>query len=239
METPQVLILSTSHKSFGETGRKTGVWLEEVAVPYYLFKEAGFVPVLASPLGGIVPLDPKSESIIVANGITKRFLKDPEALAWLHHSVNLNTVSAADYDLVYIAGGHGAMYDFPGNAELNLLLQDFYVQDKLIGIVCHGSAAMLDMKSNTGTSLLAQREITAFSNSEEKVWGLTAVVPFSLETALIALGVIYTKYSDFEGYTVVDGNFISGQNANSSKEVVRKMLLALKAKPKRMPVLSN
>jgi putative intracellular protease/amidase len=146
----KILIIATSHGELGNTGRKTGLWLEELASPYYIFKEEGALVTIASPVGGPIPLDPKSESIIVANSYTKKFLKDPEAITVLAHSVALDTLNAMDFDLVYLTGGHGAMWDFADNLPLTQLLEDFNRQHKLIGAVCHGVAALIPLQNSQG-----------------------------------------------------------------------------------------
>lgn len=229
----KILIITTSHEQLGDTGRKTGLWLEELAVPYYIFKDAGALITLASPKGGPVPLDPKSESIIASNSTIRRFQKDPEAISWLSHSFPLSTQKAEDFDLVFLPGGHGPIWDFPGNEPLKQLLEDFNRQNKLIGSVCHGVASLLSLENGLGERLVKGRQLTAFSNSEEKVSGLTGIVPLLLESELVFLGASYSKGPDFESHTVIDGNLITGQNSASSKEVAKKLLVCLKESPKR------
>jgi putative intracellular protease/amidase len=233
MNTLKILIVSTSHEKMGDTPRKTGVWLEELAVPYYIFKEAGAVITLASPKGGVIPLDPKSESIIVSTSTLRRFQKDPEAIELLAHAMPLSVQKAEDFDLVFLTGGHGAMWDFPDSEELKQLLEDFNRQHKLIGAVSHGVAALVSVKNGLGQYLVKGRQITAFTNGEELVSGLTHLVPFLLESALVSLGASFSKGRDFETNTVIDGNIITGQNPSSAKEVARKLLIALKGLPKR------
>jgi putative intracellular protease/amidase len=224
-----ILIVATSHTQLGDTGRKTGLWLEELAFPYYIFKDAGGVMVLASPKGGEVPLDPKSESILASTPTIRRFQKDPEGISLLEHSLPLEEVKADNYDMVYVGGGHGALWDFPDCAPLRQLLNDFIGQQKIIGLVSHGVAALLALQNgSTGEPFVKGRRLTAFSNGEQKVAGLTDVVPFSLESRLVADGAIYTRGDDFRTHTVMDGKIISGQNPVSSLDVSRKMLALLK-----------
>jgi putative intracellular protease/amidase len=230
----KILIVATSHAHMGNTPNKTGVWLEELAVPYYIFKEAGANLTLASPKGGPIPLDPKSESIIVSTSTIRRFQKDPEAISWLAHTTPLSTLIAADFDLVYLAGGHGSMWDFPDNEQLKELLEDFNRQHKPIGAVSHGVAALAGLGNDLGAPLMKGRRLTAFTNDEEQVFGLTGVVPFLLESALVALGASYSKGPNFESHVVIDGNIITGQNSSSSKEVARKLLICQKESPKRV-----
>ena len=217
----------------GSTLNKAGLWLETLAVPYYIFKEAGLRMTLASPKGGPVPLDPKSESIIVSTSTIRRFQKDPEAIAFLDHSIPLSTQIAADFDLVFLPGGHGPMWDLSCDQHLKELLQDFNRQGKPIGVVSHGAAALVELRNDLGESLMKGRQLTGYSNTEEQISGLTGVVPFLLESALVSLGASYSKGPNFESHTVTDGNMITGQNAASAKEVAKKLLLCLKGMPKK------
>ena len=235
----KILIVVTSHSQMGSTSGKAGLWLETLAVPYFIFKEAGAVITLASPTGGPVPLDPKSESIIVSTSTIRRFQKDPEAISFLAHAVPLSTQIAGDFDLLFLPGGHGPLWDFPTNGHLKELLEDFERQHKLIGAVSHGVASLVMPMSDSGQPLMKGRQLTAFSDTEEQVCGLTGVVPFSLESALVSLGASYSKGANFESYTVTDGNIITGQNPASAKEVARKLLIALKGMPKRAEVIAR
>ena len=231
MESIKILIVATSHERLGDTGRMTGVWLEELCMPYYVFKEAGALITLASPRGGAVPLDPKSESIIVSTATTRLFLKDPETTALLAHSLPLGTQRAQDFDLVFLTGGNGPAWDFAGNGVLKELLEDFTRQHKLIGAVSHGVAGLLGLRNSLGEPLVKGRRITAFSNSEEQLSGLATVMPFSLQSTLTGLGAIYSRGPDFEKYCVKDGNMITGQNAASAKEVARQLLAGFRQLP--------
>ncbi len=231
-----ILIVATSHTALGDTGRKTGLWLEELAFPFYIFKDGGAVLTLASPKGGEVPLDPKSESILASTPTIRRFQKDPDGISLLEHSLTLDAVKANNYDMVYVGGGHGALWDFPDNKVLSSLLNDFIGQQKIIGLVSHGVAALLALQNHsTGEPFVKGRHVTGFSNSEQKVVGLTDVVPFSLESRLVAEGAIYTKGDDFRTHTVTDGKIICGQNPISSLDVSRKMLALLKETTKAVP----
>jgi putative intracellular protease/amidase len=235
MEPIKILIVATSREQMGDTNRKTGLWLEELAVPYFIFKDAGAVITLASPKGGVVPLDPKSESIIVSSSTTRRFQKDPEINSWLSHASIIGTLKAEDFDLVYLPGGHGAMWDFPGNEALTQLLEEFYRLNKLIGASSHGVSALVSLKSRTGEPLMKGRQLTGYSNSEERISGLTDTVPFLLESGLVSLGAVYSRGTDFESHVVADGNFITGQNSSSAKEVAKQLLICLKEASKRTP----
>ncbi len=231
----KIVIVATSHSRLGDTGRKTGLWLEELAIPYYIFKEAGGVITLASPLGGPVPLDPKSESILASTPTIRRFQKDQEAISDLSHSLPLDTLKAENFDMLFVAGGHGAMWDLPENKALTGLIGDFNRQHKIIGLVCHGVAALLSLRDDRGELFVKGRKLTAFSNSEEQVAGLTAIVPFLLESKLVASGALYSKGPDYRNHTVTDGNIICGQNPISSQDVSRKMLLLLKDSLREVP----
>jgi putative intracellular protease/amidase len=232
----KILIIATSHEQIGDSNRKTGLWLGELAVPYYIFKDAGALITLASPKGGPVPLDPKSESIIVSSSTTKRFLKDPETVSLLSHAIPLSTQKTEDFDFVFLCGGHGSMWDFSNNEPLKQLLEDFNRQNKFIGAISHGVAALMSLKNSLGEPLLKGRQITAFSNSEEQVMGLTASMPFSLETALVSLGAFYSKSADFENHIVIDENIITGQNPSSSKELANNLLICLKKSLKKTEI---
>jgi len=234
----KILIIATSHEQLGDTGRKTGLWLESVAIPYYIFKDAGAVITFASPLGGPVPLDPKSESIIASNSTIRRFQKDLEAISDLSHSIPLDTLSAEDFDMALLPGGHGPMWDFPDNDSLRRLLDDFNHQSKVIGLISHGVSALIPLQNNLGEPFVKGRHLTAYSNSEEKVAGLTGIIPFSLESKLISFGAFYTKGADYTSFAITDDNIISGQNPASSSEVAKRMLALQKETQKKvLPVL--
>jgi putative intracellular protease/amidase len=224
MKETKVLFITTSHGKLGDTDKRTGVWLEELAVPYYMFKDAGAEITLASPLGGMVPLDPKSESIIVATPASKRFLKDMEAMRFLSNSIVLEDINAGDFDTVFLPGGHGPMWDIAGNKLVKQLLEDFNSQQKAIGAVCHGVAGLLSVQNGQGELLIKDKQLTGFSNSEEESAGLTGIVPFSLESALCAAGAVYTKAADHISHVVEDGNISTGQNPASSEAVVKKLI---------------
>jgi putative intracellular protease/amidase len=224
MKPVKILFVATSHDKMGESARKTGVWLEEVAAPYYVFKEAGAEVTIASPKGGAVPLDPKSLSILIVTRPAKRFLNDEEAMGFLYHSVVLEDVKADDFDAVFLPGGHGPMWDIAGNVVVKQLLENFNRQNKPIGAVCHGIAGLMALQNDAGELLIKGRKLTAISNGEEESAGLTAVVPFLLETQLLALGALYSKGTAYVSYVVADGNIITGQNPSSSAETAKKMM---------------
>ena len=224
MKSIKVLFVTTSHDKMGETGIRTGVWLEELAAPYYVFKDAGANVVIASPNGGLVPLDPKSESIIMATRATKRFLKDAEAMNFLSDSIMLEEVNADDFDVVFLPGGHGAMWDIAGNKTVRQLLEAFNSENKPIGSVCHGVAGLLSLQNGNGELLVKGKQLTCFSNSEEESAGLSGIVPFLLETKLLSLGALYSKAANYVSHVVMDGNIITGQNPASSEDVAKKIV---------------
>ncbi|MEI9943637.1 MAG: type 1 glutamine amidotransferase domain-containing protein [Chitinophagaceae bacterium] len=228
MKSRKVLFVATSHDKMGDTGADTGVWLEEITAPYYVFKDAGAEITMASPLGGAVPLDPKSQSFIVATRSVKRFQKDPDAMEFLTHSLPLDEVNAADFDLVFIPGGHGPMWDLADNKIVKQLLEAFNNSNKFIGSVCHGVVSLLSLQDDKGELVIKGKQLTSFSDSEEASAGLTAIVPFLLESRLVSLGALYSKAANYVCHVVADGNIITGQNASSSEDVAKKMVLLLK-----------
>jgi putative intracellular protease/amidase len=241
MKPISVLFVTTSHDMLGDTNHKTGLWLEELAAPYYVFKEAGVDVTIASPKGGEVPIDPKSESIAVATKSTKRFLRDPEAMDFLSHSSLLEEVKAIDFDILFLPGGHGPMWDIAKSDLVTQLLEAFNSESKPMALVCHGVSAMLSAKNNNGEFLVKGKKLTGFSNSEEESAGLTQTVPFLLETELISRGALYSKGPDYTSYVVADGNIITGQNPASSEEVAKKIIAMIKLKEhnaSQEPVLS-
>lgn len=227
MDPIKILIIATSHNLMANN-QKTGIWLEEIAVPYFIFKNAGALITLASPQGGKIPVDPKSESLIVSNSTIKRFQKDTDAVHLLSNSSLISMQNASEFDIVFLIGGHGAMYDFYDNIFLKELLEEFNEQDKLIGAVSHGVTAFLCMRNKDESHFINKKSLTAFSNDEEKSSNLIAVVPFLLQTELIANGALYSKKPNYENYTVVEKNIITGQNPTSAKEVSEKLLLNFK-----------
>jgi putative intracellular protease/amidase len=242
MQLVRILFIATSHGQLGDTGRNTGLWLEEFAAPYYLFKDAGADITIASPKGGRVPLDPRSQSIMVATRNTKRFLKDEDAMVLLANSVLLEEINADDFDVAFLPGGHGPMWDIAGNKTVKQLLENFISKDKPVAAVCHGVAGLLSLQNDKGELLIKGKQLTGFSNSEEKSAGLTDVVPFLLESALHAAGAVYSKGPDYISHVMVDDNVITGQNPASSEEVAKKTITRLqhnKQTHKPSPVIAD
>jgi putative intracellular protease/amidase len=222
-----VLIVLTSHDQLGDTGEKTGFWLEEFASPYYCLKDAGAQLTLASPSGGQPPLDPKSNEPDFQTDATRRFESDPDARQALATTAKLADMKAASFDAVFYPGGHGPLWDLYSNSDSIALIEGFIAAGKLVAAVCHAPAVLLKAKAPNGESLVKGKQVTGFSNSEEAAVGLTDVVPYLLEDQLIALGGIYQKTEDWHPLAVVDGLVITGQNPGSSEAVAEALLKAL------------
>ena len=213
-----VLMVLTSHDELGNTGRKTGFWLEELAAPYYVFKDAGAHIVLASPKGGQPPLDPKSNEPSFQTDLTRRFEADPSANAQLTSTVPLETVSQADFDAVFYPGGHGPLWDLAEDTHSIALIESFIAAGKPVALVCHAPGVLRHVKGANGRPLVEGKKVTGFTNTEEAGVGLTDVVPFLVEDELTLKGGIYSKGADWGSYVVRDGLLITGQNPASSAE---------------------
>ncbi|MFE1794729.1 type 1 glutamine amidotransferase domain-containing protein [Streptomyces sp. NPDC059517] len=212
----KVLLVLTSHDELGDTGRKTGFWLEELAAPYYRFQEAGWEIVLASPKGGRPPLDPKSNEPDFQTDLTRRFESDAEATAALADTVRLDSVSADDFDTVFYPGGHGPLWDLAEDADSARLIETTLRSGKPLAVVCHAPGVLRHTVDEDGTPLVRGKKVTGFANSEEEGVGLTEIVPFLVEDELKRLGGIYSKGDDWGPYVVTDGLLITGQNPASS-----------------------
>jgi putative intracellular protease/amidase len=222
-----ILFVLTSHSTLGNTGQKTGFWLEEFASPYYHLKDAGVSLTLASPSGGQPPLDPKSRAEDAQTHDTSRFQKDPEAQAALANTVRLADIDPADFDAVFYPGGHGPLWDLHDDKHSIHLIESFIAAQKPVAAVCHAPAVLLNARGPDGAPLVQGRKVTGFSNAEEAAVGLTGVVPYLLEDALAAKGGIYQKNADWQPLAVVDGLLITGQNPASSKAVAEALLQTL------------
>ncbi|WP_312633328.1 type 1 glutamine amidotransferase domain-containing protein [Pseudescherichia sp.] len=225
----KVLMVLTSHDTLGNTGRKTGFWLEELAAPYYAFKDAGAEIVLASPKGGKPPLDPKSNEPDSQTEFTHRFEADAEAMAQLATTVRLDSVSQADFDTVFYPGGHGPLWDLAEDKHSIALIESFIAAGKHVAFVCHAPGVLRHVKTPEGKPLVEGRKVTGFTNTEEEAVGLTDVVPFLVEDELIAKGGIYSKGRDWSSYVVTDGLLITGQNPTSSAATAEQLLKQLAA----------
>ncbi|MBJ2156788.1 type 1 glutamine amidotransferase domain-containing protein [Variovorax sp. IB41] len=220
----KVLMVLTSHDELGNTGRKTGFWLEELAAPYYAFKAAGADIVLASPKGGQPPLDPKSNEPSFQTDLTRRFEADAEATAQLASTVRLDSVSQADFDTVFYPGGHGPLWDLAEDKHSIALIESFIAAGKYVALVCHAPGVLRHVKRADGRPLVEGKRVAGFTNSEEEGVGLTNVVPFLVEDELKAKGGVYSKGEDWAPYVVEDGLLITGQNPASSASAATALL---------------
>ena len=216
MSMKKVLMVLTSHDTLGNTGRKTGFWLEELAAPYYVFKDAGMDIVLASPAGGQPPLDPKSNEPSFQTEMTHRFEADAAATAQLAATVRLDTVDQADFDTVFYPGGHGPLWDLAEDRHSIALIEAFVAANKPVALVCHAPGVLRHVKAADGRPLVEGKKVSGFTNTEEEGVGLTDVVPFLVEDELKKLGGDYSKGPDWASYVVRDGLLITGQNPGSS-----------------------
>lgn len=224
----KVLMVLTSHDKLGDTGLKTGFWLEEFAAPYYIFKEAGAEIVLASPAGGQPPLDPKSELADFQTDMTQRFNADAAAQKALANTVKLDTVSEKDFDTVFYPGGHGPLWDLAESKTSISLIESFERAGKPIGFVCHAPGALRHVKAADGAPLIKGRRVTGFTNGEEAAVALTDVVPFLIEDEFQRLGGHYQKGPDWAPFIIEDGKLVTGQNPSSSEGVAKALVAQLK-----------
>ncbi|MDX8392672.1 MAG: type 1 glutamine amidotransferase domain-containing protein [Mariprofundaceae bacterium] len=224
----KVLIVLTSHDQLGDTGQKTGFWLEEFASPYYRLKDAGVEVALASPRGGQPPLDPKSSEADFQTDDTRRFDADQAAQNELANTAKLAEMKAEDFDAVFYPGGHGPLWDLHHDKNSIALIEGFIAAGKPVATVCHAPAVLLKAKDKQGHPLVKGKKVTGFSNSEEAAVELTNIVPYLLEDELIALGGVYQKAEDWNSRVVVDGLIITGQNPGSSAAVADALVKALK-----------
>lgn len=224
----KILIVLTSHSELGNTGEKTGFWIEEFTTPYYVLADRGAAITIASPKGGQPPVDPKSEVKDAQTSSTKRFYKDNVLIDKVAHSMKLSEVKEADYDAVFYPGGHGPLWDLATDKTSIKLIEAFYNHQKPIAFVCHAPAALVNVKAIDGEPLVKGKHLTGFSNTEEEAVKLTKVVPFLLEDELTKHGAHYSKGDDWASYTKQDGLLITGQNPGSSEEVAKLLLKTLK-----------
>ncbi|MEX1234149.1 MAG: type 1 glutamine amidotransferase domain-containing protein [Roseovarius sp.] len=223
----KILMVLTSHDKLGDTGNKTGFWLEEFAAPYYVFKDAGAEITLASPKGGQPPLDPSSDAEDAQTEATKRFKGDSAAQEELANTKALSGVSADGFDAIFYPGGHGPLWDLAEDADSAALIETFASTDRPVGAVCHAPAVFKHPKGADGKPLVSGKTVTGFTNTEEEGVGLTDVVPFLVEDMLKTNGGDYQKGDDWASFVVVDGKLVTGQNPASSEEAARKMLALL------------
>lgn len=223
----KVLMVLTSHDRLGDTGRKTGFWLEEFAAPYYVFRDAGVDVALASPQGGQPPLDPKSDEPDAQTEATRRFRQDPEAQQALASTARLADLQASEYDAVFYPGGHGPLWDLAEDRDSITLIESTYAAVKPLALVCHAPGVLRHAKGADGAPLVQGRSVTGFANSEEAAVGLTDVVPFLVEDVLKANGAHYEKKADWTSHVITDGNLVTGQNPASSEAAAKAVLTLL------------
>ncbi len=227
----RILIVLTSHSELGNTGDKTGFWVEEFAAPYYVFLDAGAEITITSPAGGQPPIDPKSELPDFQTISTQRFSKDNIAQAKLAATVKLSEIDTLNYDAVFYPGGHGPLWDLTENNESIKLIEKFLIEKKPVAAVCHASAVFLNVYNSNSEPVVSGLTITGFSNTEEDAVGLTKIVPFLLEDELIKKGCDYQKADDWNSFSVQDGLIFTGQNPASSKDVAEKVMDFLNSAP--------
>jgi putative intracellular protease/amidase len=240
----KVLIVLTSHSELGNTGVKTGFWIEEFAAPYYVMADAGVELTIASPKGGQPPIDPKSELPDAQTPATKRFNEDPELKKKLANTVKLSEVNQTFYDAVFYPGGHGPLWDLTNDSTSISLIEDFYKYRKPVVFVCHAPASLIKVKAPDGEPLVKGKEVTGFSNTEEDAVKLTKVVPFLLEDELKKLGANYSKGPDWGSHVIKDGLLITGQNPASSEEAAKLLLKTIEENndtdgPEKQPMHMN
>ncbi|TYP98891.1 putative intracellular protease/amidase [Tenacibaculum adriaticum] len=227
-EVKKVLFVLTSHEDLGNTGKKTGFWIEEFATPYYFLKDKGVEITLASPKGGQPPIDPKSSAKDFQTPSTLRFKEDKETQATLANTIKLANVKEVDYDAVFYPGGHGPLWDLAEDKSSIALIESFYRNNKPVAAVCHAPGVLKHVKDSNGKFLVNGKKVTGFTNTEEAAVQLTDVVPFLVEDMLKTNGGIYSKAEDWNPYAVVDGLLITGQNPASSELVAEKLFSKLK-----------
>nr|WP_315248352.1 type 1 glutamine amidotransferase domain-containing protein [uncultured Duganella sp.] len=223
----KILIVLTSHDQLGDTGKKTGFWLEEFAAPYYALKASGAQLTVVSPAGGQPPLDPKSDEPDSQTDATRRFKADAEAQAVLANTGKLADVNPADFDAVFYPGGHGPLWDLAEDRHSIKLIEDMLAAGKPVGAVCHAPGVLRHVKAADGTPLVQGKRVTGFTNTEEDAVGLTDVVPFLVEDMLKQNGGLYSKVGDWQPYAITDGLLVTGQNPASSEAAAEALLKLL------------
>ncbi|RYE80270.1 MAG: type 1 glutamine amidotransferase domain-containing protein [Oxalobacteraceae bacterium] len=223
----KILMVLTSHDQLGDTGKKTGFWLEEFAAPYYVFKDAGADITLATPKGGQPPLDPKSDAPDAQTDATRRFKADAESQRALASTVPLSGIRVEEYDAVFYPGGHGPLWDLAEDADSIRVIETMFKAGKQVALVCHAPGVLRNTRGADGKPLVNGRKVTGFTNTEEEAVQLTKVVPFLVEDMLKQNGGDYSKGADWQSYVVSDDNLITGQNPASSEEAARQLLARL------------
>jgi putative intracellular protease/amidase len=226
-----ILMVLTSHDQLGDTGKKTGFWLEEFAAPYYVLKDAGQEITLASPKGGQPPVDPKSDDPDTQTDATRRFKGDAEAQAQLASTKRLGSVRSSDFDAVFYPGGHGPLWDLTEDAQSKALIEQTLADGRPVALVCHAPAVLKNVQAQDGAPLVEGKSVTGFTDEEEEAVGLTNVVPFLLEDVLKQLGAKFSKAEPFKPHVVREGLLITGQNPSSSEPAAKALLEALTKAP--------
>lgn len=228
MKMATILFIVTSHGMLGDTKEPSGLWLEEVATPYYAFVDAGYEVEIASIAGGKAPVDPRSQKPVGENSASvDRFLKDQVAVKKLNNTLPIDKLQQP-YDVVFLPGGHGTMWDFPTSTTLANIIGSTLDDGRIVAAVCHGPAGLVSAKLKNGDSVVKGKQISAFTNDEEEAVGLTKTVPFLLESKMKELGANYVKAPNFQSFAVADGNLITGQNPASSGKVAELVIEELK-----------
>jgi len=223
-----VLLVLTSHDQLGDTGEKTGFWVEEFAAPYYTLLDQGVKITVASPKGGKAPIDPSSKTEANQTEATERFNNDKDAQQIVENTVKLESIKAADFNAVFYPGGHGPLWDLTEDKTSIALIEDFNEQEKPMAFVCHAPAVLKGVKNTEGEPLVKGKKVTGFTNTEEEAVQLTDVVPFLVEDMLKENGGIYSKGDNWSVHVVEDGNLITGQNPASSELAAELLLKKLK-----------
>jgi putative intracellular protease/amidase len=231
-----ILMVLTSHDRLGDTGKKTGFWLEEFAAPYYVLKDVGHTVTLASPHGGQPPLDPKSDEPEAQTEATRRFKSDRDAQSELATTHRLADAAIRDFDAVFYPGGHGPLWDLVDDVTSQRLIASAIEAGKPVALVCHAPAVLKDVALGDGTLLVTDRKVTGFTNEEEEAVGLTDIGPFLLEDVLKEKGAHFSKGGTFQPYVVTDGLLITGQNPQSSEPAAEALLKALESVEEQAPL---
>ncbi len=224
----KIVMVLTSHSELGNTGKKTGFWIEEFAAPYYVFLDAGASITIASPKGGQPPIDPSSDTAENQTPAVIRFKADKRLQKILSETHLLSSILSDDYDAIFYPGGHGPLWDLTNDSDSIKLIGDFWSNKKPVVAVCHAPSVLLNVKDDAGNYLIKGKKVTGFTNSEEEAVKLTEIVPFLLENELKNKGGIYSKKEDWASYVVKDGMLITGQNPASSEEAAKELVKILK-----------
>ena len=224
----KILMVLTSNGRLGNTGQKTGLWLEEFAAPYYVFKDNDMQVTLASPAGGQPPIDPKSDDPDAQTEATRRFQDDADAQERFANTVRLETIDPEDFDAIFYPGGHGPLWDLAEDDNSISLIESFFMREKPIGCVCHGPAVLLHAKGPDGFPLVKGKRVTGFTNREENWVQMSEVVPFMIEDMLSNKGGLFSKGNAWKPHIEVDGNLVTGQNPASSKPAAEAIVQLLR-----------